>query len=264
MGEIANPEVPELFQYTRPELPDDCIQLISPSQIDKFFQYPRNWYEENMLGNKPSFQGSTSTVTGTICHYIYEQNTLGKEVTREWINKQLDDYLLIKPNPDVDADKVKIDYPVVASAVMNEYVIPANKKGGLIECEKPIVAKVMDGIYIAGTCDRIEGDCVVDYKTVSTKPNDQVIPFGYKIQMLTYAYALRQLGYEINRIRLVYGVKPTKTIPARCVVVTESIDYVAEKLVSDTLKLIGESVLTVKEHPELAYLIFKSMDLKEK
>ena len=198
MGIIANPEVPELFQYTRPELPDDCIQLISPSQIDKFFQYPRNWYEENMLGNKPSFQGSTSTVTGTICHYIYEQNTLGKTVTREWINKQLDDYLIVKPNPDVDADRVKLDYPIVASAVMNEYVIPANQKGGLIECEKPVVAKVMDGIYIAGTCDRIEGDCVVDYKTVSTKPNESAIPFGYKIQMLAYAYALKQLGYEIN------------------------------------------------------------------
>ena len=129
--------------------------------------------------------------------------------------------------------------------------------------EKKVVAKVMDGIYVAGTCDRIEGDCVVDFKTVASKPNELAIPFGYKIQLLAYAFALRRLGYEINRIRLVYGVKPTKKLSARCYVVTEEIDYMAEKLVNDTLRLIGESVIAVRQHPELAYLIFKSMDLKE-
>ena len=105
---------------------------------------------------------------------------------------------------------------------------------------------------------------VVDYKNVTTKPADNApIPFDYKIQLLAYAYILRQLGYEINRIRIVYGIRPTKTLPARCVVVTESIDFIADKLISDTLRLIAESVLAVKENPKLAYLIFKSMDFKE-
>ena len=256
-------DIPELFQYERPVLPDDCIHAISPSQIDKFFSYPRVWYEECYLGNKPKFQGNTSTITGTICHYIYEQYTLGNNVTREFINEQLDKYLEVEPNPDANVAQIKTDYPLVASAVMNEYVIPHNKIGGILECEKQVIGKVIDGIYIAGTTDRIEGDCIVDFKTVSTKPNESVIPFGYKIQLLSYAYALRQHGYEINRIRLVYGVKPTKTIPARCIVVTEEIDYLADKLIDDTLKLIGESVLAVKNNPQLAYLIFKSMDLKQ-
>lgn len=260
MSEVV---IPELFQYERPVLPDDCIHAISPSQIDKFFSYPRVWYEECYLGNKQKFQGNTSTVTGTICHYIYEQTTLGKSVTREDLNNQLDTYLELQPNPDVNSNKVKIDYPLVSTVVMNEYVLPHNKNHGKVECEKKVVAKVMDGIYIAGTCDRIEGDCVVDFKTVSTKPNESAIPFAYKIQMLAYAYALRKQGYEINRIRVVYGVKPTKTIGARCITVTENIDYLAEKLITDTLKLIGESVHAVKNNPNLAYLIFKSMDLKE-
>ena len=105
---------------------------------------------------------------------------------------------------------------------------------------------------------------VVDYKNVVTKPADNApIPFDYKIQLLAYAYILRQLGYEINRIRIVYGIRPTKTLPARCVVVTESIDFIADKLINDTLRLIAESVLAVKENPKLAYLIFKSMDFKE-
>ena len=121
----------------------------------------------------------------------------------------------------------------------------------------------MPSIYIAGSFDRLEGDCVTDYKTVGTKPNDITIPFNYRIQLLAYAYALRQTGHEVNRIRIVYGVKPTKTIPARCIVVTEQIDYVAEKLIEDTLKLMGESVLTVLENPSLTHIIFKSMDLKQ-
>ena len=104
---------------------------------------------------------------------------------------------------------------------------------------------------------------VVDYKNVGKLPNQDVIPFNYKIQLLAYAYIYRKKGFEVNNIRLVYGVKPTKTIPARCIVVTETIDYVAEKLISDTLKLIGESVLAVLENPSLTYLIFKSMDLKQ-
>ena len=259
-------DIPEMFQYTRPELPKDCVLAISPSGISKFFDYPRIWYEQVILGQEPEFKGSTATVTGTICHWIYEQLTKGNKeiVNRDYINEQLDKYLEVCPNPDVDANQVKVDYPLVSSAVVNGYLLDANSKAGLLRSEEPVVGKVMDGVYVAGTCDRIEGDCIVDFKTVATKPNESVIPFGYKIQLLSYAYAFRQKGYEINRIRLVYGVKPTQRIPARCIVVTESIDFMAEKLVNDTLKLIGESVLAVRENPNLAYLIFKSMDLKEK
>ena len=255
-------KIPEMFQYERPELPEDCIHAISPSQIDKFFSLPKIWYNDCYLGNAPEFKGSTATVTGTICHYIYEMVTKKKEVTREQINRDLNEYLLACPNPDVDPVQVMTDYPLVSTTVVNQYLLPANSRGGVLEVEKKVVAKVFDGIYIAGTCDRIEGDCVVDFKTVSTKPNEQAIPFAYKIQLLAYAYALRKLGYEVNRIRLVYGVKPTKKISARCYTVTEDIDYAAEKLIKDTLRLIGESVIAVRQKPELAYLIFKSMDLK--
>ena len=121
----------------------------------------------------------------------------------------------------------------------------------------------VDGVYIAGTYDRLEGTVLCDYKNVSIKPNETYIPFGYKMQLLAYAYALRQHGYEVDRIRLIYGIRPTKTLPARCIVVTEEIDYKADKLVKDTLELIAESVLIVREKPELTHLIFKSMDLKQ-
>lgn len=256
-------KLPPIFRYTRPELPDDCIHNISPSQINNFFALPRVWYEDNMTDGEKAFQGNTATVTGTIAHHIYKSVTLGESITREEINEQLMEYAQLKSELNIDTNQVMIDYPLVTGEVVNSYILPNDKKGGVLKVEEQIVAKVMPGIYVGGTYDRLEGDCIVDYKNVGTKPNENVIPFHYKIQLLAYAFALRQAGHEVNRVRLVYGVKPTKTIPARCIVVTETIDYIAEKQISDTLKLIGESVLTVLENPSLTHLIFKSMDLKQ-
>ena len=256
-------KLPEIFRYTRPEIPEDCIHSISPSQINNFFAYPKVWYEDNMLDGEKAFQGNTATVTGTIAHHIYKSVTLGEPVTREEINEQLMLYAQLKPELNLDTNQIMIDYPLVTGEVVNSYVLPHDKQGGLLKVEEPVVANVMPGIYVGGTYDRLEGDCIVDYKTVATKPREGPIPFNYKIQLLAYAYALRAKGYEVNRIRLVYGVKPTIKLPARCFAVTETIDHVAEKLIDDTLRLIGESVLTVIENPSLTHLIFKSMDLKQ-
>ena len=260
---IEMDKLPPIFRYTRPELPEDCIHAISPSQINNFFAVPKIWYEDNMTDNEKSFQGNTASVTGTIAHHIYKSVTLGEEVSRKEINEQLIEYAQLRPELELEINQIMIDYPLVTGEVVNNYVIPHDKQGGVLKIEEQVVAKVMPSIYIAGSFDRLEGDCVTDYKTVGIKPNDITIPFNYRIQLLAYAYALRQTGHEVNRIRIVYGVKPTKTIPARCIIVTEQIDYVAEKLIEDTLKLMGESVLTVLENPSLTHIIFKSMDLKQ-
>lgn len=254
----------KIFEYTKPNVPDDCKYIISPSQIYKFFDYPKIWYQENYLQQEQEFKGSTSTVIGTICHYIYEQYVKKNEITRDKISKELREYFSNNPNPDVNIEEVENIYPEVAKRVMNDYVIPSGKTLGnaILKTEVPVYAKVKDSVYIAGTVDRIEGTIVVDYKNVSTKPNESVIPFQYKIQLYSYAYTLRKLGYEIDRIRIVYGIRPTKTIGARCIIVTEQLDYQSDKLTKDTLELIADSILTVEKNPHLAYLIFKSMDLK--
>ena len=264
--EIQNtlPEIPELFKYTRPELPSDCIFSISPSQIYRFFDVPSIWYLEQVLGGTPTFIGNTATVTGTICHHIYKSVTEKTAVTRTDINEQLSIYHQIKPELELDVNQIMIDYPLVSTVVVNEYTIPSDSVNTLVKCELPVVAKVSNGIYISGSLDRIEGDCIVDYKTVGKLPNQDKIPFAYKIQLLAYAYAARKMGYEVNRIRIVYGVRPTAKIPARCIVVTESIDTLANKLIDDTLELIGETVLLSKEKPELVHLLFKSLDLKQR
>ena len=251
----------DIFNYIKPEFPKNCIFNISPSQIGNFFAYPKIWYEDNLTNNEPSFKGNTSSVLGSICHYIYRTYMEGYKPTREDINNALEAYNKQNQALELNVEAIKQDWPLVVTEVMNSYVVP-NSQRGRIKVEEPVIAHIKNGIYVGGTYDRLEGDCIVDYKTVSVKPNEQSIPFNYKIQTLAYAYALRVNGYEVNRIRIVYGVRPTKTIPARCIVVTENIDFEAEKLINNTLQLIADTVITVKENPELIYLLFKSMDLK--
>lgn len=255
-------QIPEMFEYKHPVLPDNCIGTISPSSISKFFDYPKVWYEEVIKGDKV-FLGSTATLTGTICHYIYESVSKGLKPLREAIETDLRAYLSMVEIPDIDIDKILSDYPPVVNEVVNSYVLPHNSGYGKIELEKPVHTEIYNGIYVAGTCDRIEGDCIVDYKTVSTKPNDKEIPFSYKIQLLAYAYILRKLGYEINRIRIVYGIKPTKTLGARCLVVTENITFQDEQMINDTLRLIADTMLFSRDNPQYNYLLFKSYALKE-
>lgn len=253
-------KIPKMFQWKDIKLPLDGFHKISPSSISKFFDYPRLYFEENIQDKPQSFQGNTATTLGTICHCIYEAVTKNIEISRDWINGQLFQYNEVRPELELDLNDIMINYPLITGEVVNNYILKSN--ANLIKAEEQVLVKVDDGIYLGGTCDRIEDDCIVDFKTVATKPNENQIPFNYKIQLLAYAYAFREKGYDINRIRIVYGVKPTKTLPARCFVVTEQIGDAEEKLINDTIKLIAESVIICKNQPELTYLIFKSYDLK--
>lgn len=255
----------KIFKHKKPELPSDCTFAISPSSIGKFFQYPRIWYEENILQSTQQYP-TTAMLTGTICHYIYEHvaKDRKKKFDEDLLEKRLIDYVDTLPSDvkaNIDINQIMIDVYSVAQNVVNKYILPHDKvcKG----VEKSLCSKVLDDIYVAGTVDRIDGDCVVDFKTVSKKPVEgSQIPFNYLIQLLSYAYMLRQHGYEINRIRIVWGILPTKTIGARVMETTQEIDFTHEKLIKDTLQLIAETVIKAREDPSLIHLLFKSMDLK--
>lgn len=252
--------IPPIFRYNDIEIPEGAHK-ISPSQISKFFEYPKLYYLENISGEKENeFQGNTATTLGTICHYVYHCVITGKEINREEINRQLDAYAELRPELGLDLADIKLNYPLITGATVNEYILPS--KATLKESEKSVLVSIDEDVYLGGTTDLIEDDMIVDFKTVGKKPDENLIPWGYKIQLLAYAYAFRKQGYNINRIRLVYGVKPTKTIPARCITVTELITPEHEKMIQDTLQLITESVIICRNNPELVYLIFKSMELK--
>ena len=246
----------DIFEHTQVAIPSDGVFKISPSKVANFFDYPPVWYKEQVLGEK-TFEGNTATVLGTVCHYIFEKVSKGEDICRDVIDAMID--RAVFPD-DVDKEAVKASYPEIATAVVNEYLldnIPSHT-------EKAVSAHVKNGVYVAGTQDAVDMQrrVIVDYKIVGSKPNTDSIPFKYKIQLLCYVYANYVNNVHIDRIRIVYGVKPTKTLPARVFVVTEQVSQDDIKLISDTLQLIADTVIKAKEQPELIYLLFKSMSLK--
>ena len=256
------------FEYNEVKMPDDCIFKISPSGIGKFFSYPSVWYNEFVKGEE-GFVGSTASELGTVCHAIYESYSLNEELTDEDVEEYLfeiqngkyDDKgkLIKEPNPEVDIDEVRNNYRAISDLVIEEYLqhnLPD-------KVEEEVVAEVCDKVYIGGTYDNLTGDTVVDFKTVGKKPSDS-IPFNYKIQLLAYAYALKRNGHQINRIRIVYGVKPLKSTPARVFVVTEVITDEDWKLIKDTLTMIAKTVILAEEQPDTVPLLFKSMNIEPK
>jgi hypothetical protein len=209
-----------------------------------------------MLGES-QFEGNTSTMLGTVIHYIAEQVSQGRKVKKDDINKQILEYA--EDKPDIDVNYIIDTYPTMAEELVNEYILTQNQP----IAEYQTYTKVKDGIYVGGTVDAIYGDTIVDYKTTGKKPNTNSIPFHYKIQLLAYWKCLVNEGMEIDRIKLVYVTAPTKTLGPRVFTVTHTITHEDVDLIDNTLELIADTVLLSKKQPELNYLLFKSMSLKE-
>ena len=262
-----------IFQYNDIQIEGASFR-ISPSSIGSFFNYPVKWYRDYLLGEK-EFTASTSTVLGTVVHAFAEAYVKGITLSRE----DAEEYILhsAKTQP-VTSDPIMIEdirsaYPEMAMTLVNDY-IRYNKPTSV---EDQIYAKVLDDIYVGGSCDNRTGDTVIDYKTYNSATEPKSIPFDYKIQTLAYAWIYRQMGIDINRIRLVYVNRPIDTrsisektgkpigkiTPPRVTVLTEMITPDDWELIDNTLKLIAETVQYVRQHPDTAHLLFKSYKLKD-
>lgn len=243
------------FDYNEVALPEDAIFKISPSSIGKFFSLPVVWYKEQIT-KEEKFQGSTATVLGTVIHALGEAYAAGVTASRT----ECDAFIEGKAEEieDLDIEIIKTLYPEMAGVLINEYI--AHNPPTEIEAE--VCAEVKEGVYVAGTCDNRTGSIIIDYKNVGTKPNTDKIPFDYLIQMLAYAYAYRAKGVHIDQVRLVYTVRPTKTLGVRLFVVNHIISSDDWKMIENTLELIADTILIRTAQPELDYLLFKSMNLK--
>lgn len=249
----------DYFSYNDIQIPD-CSFRISPSQISKFFEYPAVWFRENFLGEK-GFTASTSTVLGTIIHAAAESYVDGTPITREQIESYLSQVQRSQPldQPAIMVEEIRSLYPDMSMALVNEYV----RKNKPTATEEAVHTKVLDDIYVGGTCDNRTRDIVVDYKNVSTKPNTDSIPFHYLIQLLAYAYCYRAMGTPITKVRLVYTVRPTKTLPVRVFVVNHIITDDDWDLISSTLQLMALTIQKHREDPTLIPLLYKSLKLKD-
>jgi hypothetical protein len=245
-----------IFEYTKVPLPEDCIFKISPSAISKFFEMPIVWYKEQVTGEE-KFEGSTASVLGSVVHALAEQYSKGEKSSREEVETYLRKQRF---KPGINIDEIRNLYPDMAGTLINEYI---RKEPKPTEIEVSRFAEVKDGVYVAGTLDRRTGSMVEDYKNVSTKPNTEKIPWHYYIQLMAYAWLCKQHNIEVDRIRIIYVVRPTKTLPVRLFKVTQTINEKDYRAIEDVLQLISDTILLSKEHPELNYLLFRSMQLKE-
>ena len=261
------------LDYVPSAVPEGCKVRISPSSFGTFIERPWAWYRQQVLG-LDKFQYSTSSVIGTIVHYVAEQVALDVEVDEAEIEAYIEQH---EENEDYCRDTVRLNWYAMASELVNTYTLP--NQGNILEVEQMVCSEVAGGIFGAGTFDLLEGtkeDCMlVDYKSYNSKTKPKTITSLYRYQLLVYVWILRKLGYNVTRIRLVFinrnidgGIsektnKPLKSYPPEVTVLTETILPADEEFIESQLQLCTETLEASEKHPELRHVIWHDMRNKE-
>lgn len=254
------------LEYVKTKAPEDNAYVISPSSFGKFVHQPWNWYREQVL-ELDKFTGNTASVLGTIVHYCAEQAANRLEVDHDMIYEFVQNL-----DPEVyDREEIMEHYFTMANVLIQDYVL-RNK----IIPESQFVYKLgmVDGTpyYVGGTIDALQGDknsiLIADYKTHSNKREPTAITGNYRIQLLVYAFILTRLGYNVDRIRLVYVSKPTggeisektgkrlKYYPSKVTVLTDPVTEEDLLYIESMLSLAVDSMTATKRYPELDYVIW--------
>lgn len=270
---------------------------ISPSQLYHFFDKPHEWYRSEILGEK-QFEGNTSSYLGTIVHFIaseyattlsvrkyYIYQYLFENLVPENLQKQasfvfdenlnieeIEDYL--KDN--TDPEFVDVQYIFENYRPMGNALIQFMRSSGIPqETELLIAHEILKDYYPCGSTDAIKQKRkVVDYKTTSDLTPKKVIPYNYKLQLLTYAWILKQKGYPIDTISIVWIThnqvnrisettgKRMQDYPTTVSEVSEIIGQKDFEFIESILKLVAESVQATKDYPHLTHVIWKDYRLK--
>lgn len=270
MSETVNPLA---YDDSTDYLPDDCVFKISPSKFNTFVEKPHKWFREVVM-KEDVFTYNTSSVLGTVIHYIAEKVAKKEDIEKDAIYEYIYSH---EENDDYVVQDVLDNFELMASTLINNYVLVNMRK--YLEVEERKFVEIKDGFYAGGTLDVLEGtkeDCmIVDYKSYNSKTAPKVIPFYYKYQLLVYAYILWKLGYIVSRIRLVYvnrnidgGIsektnKPLKSYPPVVTVLTEVITEEDIQFIEGLLELCVDSCIATDEYPELTHVIWHDPRLKE-
>jgi len=253
------------LDYVSTPIPEEGLFKISPSAFAKFIDKPHIWYREEVL-QEDLFEYNTASVLGTIVHYCAEKVAKEAEVDVDEIERYISKWPI---KEDYDPAVVRSCYRAMAERLVNDYVQDRPK---FLEVETQHCVEVKDGFFAAGTIDVLEGtkeDCMLsDYKSYSSKTKPRTIPQHYKYQLLVYAWILTQLGYNINRIRLVYinrhiegeisekTGKQMKSYPPEVTILTETIESSDLDFIEGLLKLCVDSCLAGHNYPELLHVIW--------
>ena len=272
-------------------VPPDVF-TISPSSLGKFFDEPHTWYREYILGER-SFDQTTSTCLGTIVHFCGEDFILSGKVDRTEIYRYLYSVVCPSNSPEfpssepemlsvleqfshatIDVKHILNQFRPMGNALL-DYIRKLPKHVPLVS-EQMVAAEVLPGFWIAGSCDLRQGTHIYDFKTTSSLSAPSSISYGYRLQLLAYAYALIKSGTpvstasiiwittnQVNRISPDTG-KPMKDYPATCSVSKSiTIDEQSLEFIESILKLVAETVQFVLANPDKAYIAFRDYRLKQ-
>jgi len=259
------------LDYVSTPIPEGGAFKFSPSAFPKFVQSPHLWYRDEVLDENP-FSHNTASVIGTIVHYCAECVAKEQEVDMDAIN----DYIESKElHDEYDPNVVKDKFIAMAERLVNDYVLEVND---VLEVETQHCVEIRDGFYAAGTIDLLQGtksECMLtDYKSYSSKTKPKAIPANYRYQLLVYVWILRQLGYNVTRVRLVYinrhiegemsekTGKQLKSYPPEVTVLTETVEEESIDFIESNLNLAIDSLLATEAQPELTHVIWHDPRLK--
>lgn len=266
------------------------VFTISPSSLGKFFDEPHTWYREQVLGERV-FTSSTSTLLGTIVHFCGEEFLKTGSVDKLEIHKYLytqthDDEPTFETleqaetffenftHPTLDIPHILSQYRPMANVLIKHLQSLPKHKREVALSEQMVAAEIIPGFYVAGSCDLIILDQAYDYKTTSSLSAPSSITYGYKLQLLAYAYALIKSGHEINTVSIIWITtnqvnrfndkgKPLADYPATCSVSQSiTVDEQSLAFIEDILKLVAETVQFVQANPQYAYIAFRDYRLK--
>ena len=256
---------------TRIEGAKHCI---SPSGASGFFSSTSQWFRE-FIGQDKGFEGSTASVLGTVVHFYVEAHLKG--YSSDTVNLAVARYhnKMLQEIDDLDIGKVKREAMGMAARVLDHL----HHKGlvPLLTSEhfSSVCLDEDDQVYVAGSIDLHTSNTIYDIKTTSALNPPKAMPYNYKLQQLIYAWLLKQEGYNITRVVLLYVTcpqinrvsektgKPLKDYPTT---VSEVVHVVTDEdmlMVDGMMNLICDSIITYDTQPDLRYLIAKDYRLKD-
>jgi hypothetical protein len=234
-----------------------------------------------------------SACLGTIVHFCGEDFILSGKVDRTEIYRYLYSVVCPSNSPEfpssepemlsvleqfshatIDVQHILNQFRPMGNALL-DYIRKLPKHLPLVS-EQMVAAEVLPGFWIAGSCDLRQGSNIYDFKTTSSLSAPSSISYGYRLQLLAYAYALIKSGTpvstasiiwittnQVNRISPDTG-KHMKDYPATCSVSKSiTIDEQSLEFIESILKLVAETVQFVLANPDKAYIAFRDYRLKQ-
>lgn len=260
----------DYFSYNPGNFPADTFR-ISPSQLYRFFDSTSQWYRENLMGEAPTFEGSTASELGNCVHAAAAMYFDTGQVD----TKAIEFYINGIPNPGVEKSIILEQYKPMVSALINQFL--STNKG--THSEWFVSTPIAPGVVAAGSIDNYNQNSrsIIDFKTIGSLDTARFptsFPRAYYFQQLTYAYILRASGFPVDYCKLVYisrdntgrisekTGKPLTDYPSTVNVVTHLITDEDMTIIGDVLKLVAASVARWKTSPADRYLLAQDYRLK--